>query len=162
MIGQCGESCQFSLLFRSESPSGRPLRFRILSCFAHTCSVRGALPFVPKMYIQYYDLHLRLRFASIVPLREVPSPEGSEAYSASCGVKGLFCAAVFHKIYSSVFLVFLVCGPSFSSTVLGQRSRTRIRRLRYRQQEENSSAPEAPGGYPPDGHHVCNPDRGSR
>src|ERR1019366_6451745 len=48
IVGQRGQSRQFSLLSRSEAASRRSLRFPILSCFAHTCSVRGALPFVPK------------------------------------------------------------------------------------------------------------------
>src|SRR5208282_2473482 len=48
IVGHRGQSRQFPLLFRSEAASRHSLRFPILSCFAHTCSVRGALPSVPK------------------------------------------------------------------------------------------------------------------
>src|SRR6266849_2316875 len=44
---QRDESHQLSFLFRGEASSRYSLHFPVFSCFAHMCSVRGVLPFVP-------------------------------------------------------------------------------------------------------------------
>src|SRR5713101_1743905 len=47
VIRQRGQSHQLSFLFRGEASSRYSLHFPVFSCFAHMCSVRGVLPFVP-------------------------------------------------------------------------------------------------------------------
>ena len=52
VIGQRRQSGQFPLLSRGERPSRHLLYFPVLSCFAHTCSVRGVMA---NMYIHSHN-----------------------------------------------------------------------------------------------------------